>query len=100
MESHQSQLETCWTITIHKSPGFTISNAVIDLGPTEKVADLAYVALPRVCKISDLILEPTTLEKNLNKKLLFNFSRCSINIPEERKLFTVVNKYTRQKSTP
>ena len=56
--------EISWTITIHKSPGFTISNAVIDLGPTEKVAGLVYVALSRVCKISDLILEQTTLEKN------------------------------------
>ena len=59
-----------------------------------------YVALSRVCKISDLILEQTTLEKKLKKKLLFNFSPWSINILEERKLFTVINKYTRQKSTP
>lgn len=35
----------------------------IDLGPAEIVAGFAYVALERVSKMSELILEPTKLEK-------------------------------------
>ena len=31
---------------------------------------------------------------------VFNYLPRSMNILEERKLFTVVNEYTRQKSTP
>ena len=35
-----------------------------------------------------------------NKKLLFNYSPWLINIPETRKLFTVVNKRTKKQCTP
>ena len=31
------------------------------------------------------------LSKKLWKKLLFNYSQCSVNTPEQRKLFTVIN---------
>ena len=41
------------------------------MGPTDKVAGLAYVALSRVCKISDMILEPTALEKRAKENVTF-----------------------------
>ena len=45
MERHQLPLKLCWGITTHKFKGLTLSNAVIDLRPIEKVA---YVALSGV----------------------------------------------------
>ena len=56
-------LKLSWGITIHKSQRLTIPNAVIDIGPKENVAGLAYVAISRVCKLPYLIMEPTTLDR-------------------------------------
>ena len=53
-ERQQLPLKLAWSITIHKSQGLTLSKAWIDLGTTEKVAGLAYVALSRVRKLDDL----------------------------------------------
>ena len=63
MERHQLPLKSCWRITIHKFQGLPILNALIDLGPSEKVAGFTYVTLSRVSKMSDLILEPITLDR-------------------------------------
>ena len=63
LERIQVPLKLSWGITIHKSQGLTIPNAVIDIGPKENVAGLAYVVISRVCKLSDLIMEPTTLDQ-------------------------------------
>ena len=50
---------------------------MIDLGPSEKETKLTYVALSRISNISDLILEPTTLDKLNLVKLRRNFHyRC------------------------
>lgn len=50
---------------------------MIDLGPSEKETKLTYVALSRISNISDLILEPTTLDKLNLVKLWRNFYyRC------------------------
>lgn len=50
---------------------------MIDLGPSEKETKLTYVALSRISNISDLILEPTTLDKLNLVKLRRNFYyRC------------------------
>ena len=62
-ERQQLPLRLAWSITIHKSQGLTLSKAWIDLGTTEKVAGLAYVALSRVRKLDDLVIEPMTLER-------------------------------------
>ena len=55
-------LKLCWRITIHKSNGLTLPNAIVDVGAKESVAGLAYVAISTVGKLSDLIIEPTTLD--------------------------------------
>ena len=70
MERHQLPLKLCWGITTHKFKGLTLSNAVIDLRPIGKVA---YVTLSGVSKMSDLILEPTTLDELNSVKQTKNF---------------------------
>ena len=50
-ERQQFPLRLSWSITIHKSQGLTLNKAWIDLGLSEKVAGLSYVALSRVKKI-------------------------------------------------
>jgi len=44
-------------MTIHKSQGLSLKKAWVDLGPSEKCAGMTYVALSRVKKIEDLIVE-------------------------------------------
>ena len=46
-----------------QSQGLTLDKCWIDLGTSEKVAGLTYVASSRVCKISDLVIEPVTFER-------------------------------------
>ena len=41
----------------------TLNDVWVDLGPTEKVADLTYVALTRVRKISNLVIEPMSYDR-------------------------------------
>ena len=62
-EREQLPVKLTWSITIHKSQGLTLSKAWIDIGPSEKVAGLAYVALSRVRALNDLVSEPITLER-------------------------------------
>lgn len=72
-----------WSITIHKSQGLTISQSLVYLGPSEKVAGLAYIALSRVRRLSDLMLEPTSLKRLQAVKKTVNFE-CKIT--EEKRL--------------
>ena len=62
-ERQQLPLRLAWSITIYKSQGLTLNKAWIDLGPAEKVVGLAYVALSRVRRLHDLVIEPMTLER-------------------------------------
>ena len=56
-------LKLCWGLTIHKPQGLTLPNAIIDIGVKESVTGLSYVAISRVGKLSDLIIELTTLDR-------------------------------------
>ena len=62
-ERQQIPLKLAWSITIHKSQGLTIDKAYIDLGQSEKVCGLTYVALSRVRSLQDLYLEPIPFER-------------------------------------
>ena len=62
LERIQVFLKLCWG-KLHKSQGLNIPNFVVDIGPNENVAGLAYVAISRVRKLSDMIMEPLTLEQ-------------------------------------
>ena len=74
MERQHLPLKFSWAITMHKSQGLTIPRAVIDLGLKEEVAGLAYVAISRVRKLSDLVIEPTSHERLTAVKLSSNFA--------------------------
>lgn len=62
-ERQQFPLQLAWSITIHKAQGLTLSDVWVDLGPSEKVAGLTYVALTRVRRISNLVIEPMSYDR-------------------------------------
>ena len=73
VERQQIPLELCWAMTIHKSQGLTLSKAHIDVGMTEKIAGLSYVALSHVKSLTDLLLEPIPYERLSSVKKCTNF---------------------------
>ena len=83
VERQQIPLKLCWAMTIHKSQGLTLSKAHIDVGMTEKIAGLAYVALSRVKNLTDLLLEPMPYERLGSVKNSTNFQ---LRIDEESRL--------------
>ena len=76
-ERQQFPLKLCWAITIHKSQGLTIDKAWIDLGCQEKSAGLSYVAISRVRRLDDFVIEPMSYERLLAIRRTSNFIfRC------------------------
>jgi len=73
LERMQFPLRLAWSMTIHKSQGLTLKKCWIDLGTSERVAGLTYAALSRVCKISDLVIEPVTFERLHSVKKTSNY---------------------------
>ena len=72
-ERQQLLLRLAWATTIHKCQGLTLSKAWIDSGSSERTLGITYVALSRVKKIQDLVIEPATLERLQAGKKLTNF---------------------------
>ena len=50
-------------LTIHKAQGLTLPKAWIDLGKTERVLGLSYVAISRVRNLESLVIEPMSLQR-------------------------------------
>ena len=46
-----------------QEPRLTLKKAWVDLGPSEKSSGMTYVALSRVERLDDLVVEPMTLER-------------------------------------
>ena len=62
-ERLQLPLRLAWAITRHKSQGLTLDKTWIDLGKSERVAGMSYVALSRVRRLLDCIIEPIPFER-------------------------------------
>ena len=88
-ERQQLPLRLAWSITIHKSQGLTLNKAWIDLGTAERVAGLAYVALSRVKKLDDLVIELMSLERLCAVK---NSSNHKFRLLEEQRLDSLAQK--------
>lgn len=85
-ERQQLPLRLASAMTIHKCQGLTLKKTWVDLGPSEKTSGLTYVALSRVKKIEDLVVEPMTLERLQAPQKLTNLK---YRLQEEKRLHTL-----------
>ena len=76
-------------MTIHKCQGLTLNKAWINLGSSERTSGITYVALSRVKRIQDLVIEPVTLERLQAVKKLTNFK---FRLEEEKHLDLLANE--------
>ncbi|XP_066932700.1 uncharacterized protein [Clytia hemisphaerica] len=82
-ERMQIPLKLAWSITIHKSQGLTLDKVVVDLGKKESMDGLTYVALSRVKKLRDMVIESFPFER-INK--LSEGKRFKFRVREESRL--------------
>ena len=62
-ERQQLPLRLCCAMTIHKSQGLTLQKAWIELGPSESVLGITYVALSSVRTLYSCVIESMSLER-------------------------------------
>ena len=59
----QLLLRLSYAMTIHKSQGQTLQKAVIDIGERERSAGLTFVALSRLRKFTNVIIQAMTFQR-------------------------------------
>ncbi|CAG8754421.1 15252_t:CDS:1, partial [Cetraspora pellucida] len=84
------QVPVClaWAITVHKSQGLTLPQAIVDFGNKEFAAGLSFVAVSRVRALNDLIFKPFTFERLQRIK---NCRRIQERKAEEERLISLSN---------
>jgi hypothetical protein len=85
----QFPIRLAYALTIHKSQGQTISKAVIDLGKKEYSLGLTFVALSRLKKFTDFLIQPFSLER-LQK--LSQSTMLKPRLEEEKRIKEIENK--------
>ncbi|CAG8536702.1 15388_t:CDS:2 [Cetraspora pellucida] len=83
----QFPLCLAWAITIHKSQGLTLSRTVLDIGNKEFAIGLTFVAVSRVCTLSDLLFSSTFSYDRLQK--LGESTRLQQRLAEEKRLLSL-----------
>lgn len=82
----QLPLKLAWAVTIHKSQGLTLNKLTVDVGKKEFSAGLTFVAISRVRRLKDLLLNPP-----------FSFQRLK-NLAKSRRIEERKNEEERLKS--
>ena len=93
--NHHLQLGLYWAITMHKSQGHPLDQAVIDLGPKEACTGLTFVCLSRAKRRVDLMVEPMSFDRIGN---LGNSSTIKARLQEEV-MFVELAQSTRARYT-
>ena len=76
-----------WAITVHKSQGLTLQQAVVDLGKNEYAAGLSFVAISRVCALKNILFIPFSLERLQRVKTC---KRLQDRLAEENRLISMI----------
>ena len=88
-ERVQFPLKLAWAITIHKSQGLTLKNAVIDIGDSDIASGCTYVALSRLETLGGLYFKGKTLSRLLK---INDSSDIKQRIKEEKRLDLLESK--------
>ena len=62
-ERQQLPLRLAWALPIHKSQGLTLPKVWIDIGKSERIAGVSYVAISRVRSLASCVIEPMMYER-------------------------------------
>lgn len=68
-ERQRLPLKLTWTLTIHKSQGFTLPKTWIDIGKSERTALVSYVAISRVKALTSCVIEPIASLKSSYERI-------------------------------
>ena len=88
-ERTQLPLRLARSMTIHKSQGLTLKKVWVDIGKSERVSGLSYVALSRVKQMSDMIIEPMSFQR---LQSVTNSRNFSLRLKEENRLQFLADK--------
>jgi hypothetical protein len=64
VERTQLPLRLAWAITIHKCQGMTLKKVQVSLGPSERTTGITYVALSRVRRLEDLLIDGVNFDSS------------------------------------